>query len=221
MGTLGPDLWNTGLRYGGSGRVRPHATVPAPGRDRRAPRAGSGFSLVELLVVLVVVSLLSVLIVPNIEIVKFRMDGAARGAVAALVSAQRQAVVRQHDMVVAFDAANRRLRIHQDRDNDGTIDAGEPTRMVPFDDGVVFGLGGAPPLFGSETVGFTETQDGLPVVRFIRGGSASEEGHLYLTSTRTTDTSLYPKDTRAIKVDRATGRVTWYYYDPDQWKKGF
>lgn len=53
-----------------------------------------GFSLVELLIVLLVVSVLSVLAVPNIVIVKYRVDGAARGAVAALVSAQRQAVVR-------------------------------------------------------------------------------------------------------------------------------
>jgi prepilin-type N-terminal cleavage/methylation domain-containing protein len=180
-----------------------------------------GFSLPELLVVLLVISLLSVLLVPKIEIVKYRMDGAARGAVAALVSAQRQAVVRQHDVIVAFDQANRRLRIHQDRNNNGQLDQGEPTRIVPFDDGVVFGLGGAPPLFGSAAIGFTETQGGLPVLRFIRSGSAGEEGHFYLTSTRTATTSLYPKDARAVKVDRATGRVTWYYYDRDQWRKGF
>ena len=180
-----------------------------------------GFSLAELLIVLVVVSLLSLLVVPNLEIVKYRMDGAVRGMVAALVAAQRQAVTRQHDVIVAFDSVYRGLRIHQDRNNNGTIDAGEPTRMVPFDDGVVFGLGGAPALFESETIGFTETQGGLPVVRFIRSGSASEEGHVYLTSSRTARTGEHTKDTRAMKVDRATGRITWYYYDSDEWRQGF
>jgi prepilin-type N-terminal cleavage/methylation domain-containing protein len=181
----------------------------------------AGFSIPELLVVLFLVGVLALMIVPNLEIVKFKMDGAARGVVAALVSAQRQAVVRQHDVIVAIDTANRRLRIHQDRDNDGQRDAQEPIRQVPFDDGVVFGLGGAPALFESATVGFTDTQDGMPVVRFLRTGSAGEEGYLYLTSSRTVDTGDYPKDTRAVKVDRATGRVTWYYYDPDQWQEGF
>lgn len=192
-------------------------------RGNRDPgrRVRSGFTLPELLVVLLVVGLLSVLLVPNIEIVKYRMDGAARGAVAALVSAQRQAVSRQHDVIVAFDTLYQRLRIHQDRNNNGAIDTGEPTRTVPFDEGVVFGLDGAPALFGGSTVGFTELQGGLPVARFIRSGSAGEEGHIYLTSTRSADTSAHPKDTRAVKVDRATGRVTWYYYDGNEWEKGF
>ncbi|MDX1676061.1 MAG: hypothetical protein R3314_14800 [Longimicrobiales bacterium] len=209
------------------GRVRERASDGAtPGPSRRSaapdwPSVTPGFSVLELLVVLLVVSLLTLMVIPSIEVVKYRMDGAVRGAVAALVSAQRQAVVRQHNVIVAFDTANRRLRIHQDENNSGVIDTGEPVRTVPFDEGVVFGLGGAPALFGSDVVGFTETQGGLPVVRFIRGGSASAEGHIYLTSERTAGTGLYPKDTRALKVDRATGRVTWYYYDPNEWRKGF
>ncbi len=202
-----------------SGRISWDANTPNGVSSRRAIR--SGFSIPELLVVLFLVSVLALFIVPNMEIVKYRMDGAARGAVAALVSSQRQAVVRQHDVIVAIDTTYRRLRIHQDRNNNGAIDSGEPVRMVPFDDDVVFGLGGAPALFGSDVVGFTDTQDGMPVARFIRTGSAGEEGYFYLTSARTVATSLYPKDTRAVKVDRATGRVTWYYYDGDQWIQGF
>ena len=202
------------------GRQRRYIRLPR-GSERYPGCSRSGFSLAELLIVLVVVSLLSLLVIPNFEIVKFRMDGAVRGAVAALVSAQRQAVTRQHDVVVAFDSAYRRLRIHQDRNNNGQIDTGEPTRIVTFDEGVVYGLGGAPALFDTEVIGFTEAQGGLPVVRFIRSGSASEEGHVYLTSTRSAGTGEYAKDTRAVKVDRATGRVTWYYYDSDEWKQGF
>lgn len=186
-----------------------------------SPGQRFGFSLPELLVVLLVISVLSVLVIPNIEILKYRMDGAARGVVAALVSAQRQAVVRQHDVIVAFDSTYHRLLIHQDSNNNGVIDSGESTRTVTFDDGVVFGLGGAPPLYSSSSIGFTDTENGLPVARFIRSGSAGEEGHIYLTSERTAESDLYPKDTRAIHVDRATGRVTWYYYDGDQWRKGF
>jgi prepilin-type N-terminal cleavage/methylation domain-containing protein len=143
------------------------------------PRVHPGFSLTELLVVMVVASALAYVAVPAIEVVRFRMDGAARGAVAALVSAQRLAVMRQHDVVVTFDAANHRLRIHEDRDNNGLVGEGEPTRVVAFDDGVVFGIGDARGLDGdAAAVTFTEMQAGLPALRYIRNGSASEEGSL-------------------------------------------
>lgn len=219
----------TDLPGDGLAPVRPPAArgwltrpeLGAPGEFSCGEFSRGGFTIPELLVVLMVVALLTYLVIPNIEIVRYRMDGAARGAVAALVASQRQAVVRQHDVIVAFDEANRRLRIHQDRDNDGTIDDGEPTRIVPFDDDVVFGRGGAQLLTSPMPISFTEEQEGLRVVRFIRSGSASEEGVFYLTSARTAESWRFPHDTRAVTVDRATGRVTWYYYDTTEWKKGF
>lgn len=171
--------------------------------------------------VLLFVGILSTMVVPNLEIVKFRMDGAARGTMSALVAAQRQAVARQHDVVVAIDTVHRRLRIHQDRDRNGEIGPDEPVRMVPYDDGVVFGRGGAPSLSDGPSVSFTETQDGLPVVRFIRNGSASEEGFIYLTSVRAARSERQPRDTRAIEVERATGRVNWYHYGANGWERGF
>lgn len=207
---------------GSLGRIPASGGSPSEAlRWVRGTSRRDGFSIPELLLVLLLVAVLSLLVIPHIEIVKYRMDGATRGAVSALVAAQRQAVVRQHDVIVAFDVANRRLRIHQDSDNSGQIESGEQTRMVSFDAGVVFGLDGAPPLFSPAVVSFTENQGGLPALRFIRNGSASEEGHIYLTSTRAAATGAHPRDTRAVKVDRATGRVTWYYYDRDEWKKGF
>lgn len=182
----------------------------------------SGFSLPELVVVLFMASALAYVAVPQIEIVRFKMDGTARGSMAALVTAQRLAVKRQHDVVVAFDVANRRLMIHQDRDNDGVRDAGETVRAVPFDDGVMFGRGQAPDLMGElAAVSFEETQDGLPVVRFIRNGSASEEGLFYLTSARWERSPEFAKDTRAVRVERSTGRITWYEYRPPDWIEKF
>lgn len=197
---------------------------PAYSGSRRGP---GGFTLLELLVVLSIVSLLSMLVLPSIEIVKYRMDGSVRGAATALLSAQRLAVKRQHDVVVTFDSANRRLRIHEDANNDGIIDAGERVRFVQLQDGVRYGRGMATALgSASATITFSETQDGLPAVRFIRNGSASEEGLFYLTSSRAgtvhpdSAPSRWARDSRAVRVDRATGRVSWFYYDPPEWKAG-
>ncbi|HUE76754.1 MAG TPA: GspH/FimT family protein, partial [Longimicrobiales bacterium] len=176
----------------------------------------------ELLIVLVVVGVMSVVVVPHIEVFKYRMDGSVRGFTTALVMAQRSAVNRQHDVVVAFDTAQRRIRIHQDANNDGVVDAGERIRYVTLDEGVRFGLGSAPSLTAeaSDAVNFTDAQDGLPAVRFHRNGSASTQGSFYLTSDRAI-AGGYEKDTRAVEVARSTGRATWYTYDPPAWKQGF
>lgn len=174
------------------------------------------------MVVLFVVSLLGLIVVPQMEIVKYRMDGSVRGVVTTLLAAQRVAVKQQHDVVVAFDVANNRIRIHQDANNNGEIDAGERLRFVHLQDGVRFGLGEAQPMSSSETtaVSFLDTQDGLPAVRFLRNGSASEEGAFYITSTRSSTDRRFAKDTRAVQVNRATGRVTWFYFDPPEWRSG-
>lgn len=186
------------------------------------PGEARGFSLPELLIVLVVVGVMSVVVVPHIEVLKYRMDGSVRGFTTALVMAQRSAVNRQHDVVVAFDTAQRRIRLHQDANNDGVVDAGERIRYVTLDEGVRFGLGSAPSLTAeaSDAVNFTDAQDGLPAVRFHRNGSASTQGSFYLTSDRAI-AGGYEKDTRAVEVERSTGRATWYTYDPPAWKQGF
>ena len=180
-----------------------------------------GFTIPELLVVLVIVGVLSVLVIPQMEIVKYRMDGTTRGVLMSLVMAQRSAVKRQHQVVVAFDTANRSVRIHEDSDSDGVRDASERIRQIPLDEDVQFGLGAAPARAGiTSPITFTETQDGLPAVRFLRNGSASQDGSFYLTSTRSARGDRFAKDTRAIQVNRATGRATWFRYDPPEWKPG-
>lgn len=189
----------------------------------RGPGAGAhpGFTLVELLVVLFVVSVMAYMVVPRIEIVRFRMDGAARGGMAAIVSAQRLAVQRQHEVAVVFDTTNQQLLIHEDANNDGVMDPGERVRPVAFDDGVVFGLGSASSMAGDAgVVTFEESTGGLPSMRFLRNGSASEDGAFYLTSGRAREQDGYATDSRALRIDRPTGRVTWFSYEPPEWVEG-
>ena len=197
-----------------------------PGRSEAVCRCISnssrGFSLPELLVVLLIVSILSAIIVPAIEVVRYEVDGAARASMGALMAAQRVAVKRQHDVIVVFDTDATQIRIHQDGDNDGAVDAGERVRTVVLEDGVRFGRGSAPALDGyTSAVSFTETSQGMPAVRFIRSGSATEGGAFYLTSRRDLPSGSHPGDARMVRVNRATGRVTWYEYTGSAWEQGF
>lgn len=194
------------------------------GRRRlsRPPRPRCGFSLPELLTVMAVMGVVGLMVAPKIEVMRYKMDGAARGAVTALVSAQRLAVQRQHDVVVAFDTTDLRLLIHQDADNDGVRDSSEQVRVVTLDQEVRFGLGGAPLRPNpSATITFDEALDGLPAFRFRRNGSASQEGGFYLTSARADGSEGHAVDTRAVQVARATGRVSWHHFRDGSWTSGF
>jgi prepilin-type N-terminal cleavage/methylation domain-containing protein len=179
----------------------------------------AGFTMIELLIVVLIISLVAVIAAPQINLTKFRVEGGMRAVQSVMFGAQRMAITRQHDVVVLFDAPNQMIYVHEDANNDGIRDAGERQRGYPLGDGVVFGLNGAAPrAMGASAITFTQIFQGMPAVVFHRVGSASEARGVYLTSRR----AGHPEDTRAIEVERSTGRVSWYRFGPPStWKRGF
>jgi hypothetical protein len=115
--------------------------------------------------------------------------------------------------------------VHEDADNDGTLDGGERVTFTNLSDGVVFGKGTAPTmtystgLTGPNDINFTRLQGGLPVVVFRRDGSASETGGFYLNTSKSLGIGS-TKQTRAGEIIRATGRVIWYNYGSGAWRRG-
>jgi prepilin-type N-terminal cleavage/methylation domain-containing protein len=182
-------------------------------------RTNAGFTMIELLVVVIFISLIAAIAAPRIDLTKYRIEGGMRAVQSVMFGAQRMAVTRQHDVVVLFDVANQMIYVHEDANNDGVRDAGERQRGYPLGDGVIFGLNGATPrAMGATPVTFTQVFQGMPAVVFHRVGSASEARGVYLTSRR----AGRPEDTRAIEVERSTGRVSWYRFGPPStWKRGF
>ncbi len=181
-----------------------------------------GFTAVELVLVLVVLGVLVLLIAPRINVARIRTDAAMKGIGTTLLTAQRQAVTRQHDVIVTFDLANRSLHIHEDGNNNGAVDAGERRRAVALEEGVVFGLGGATPRpMGPGPVTYQKLIGGQPALVFHRDGSASEAAGFYLTSARAAASGAHPGDTRAIETEPGTGRVNWFSYTPPTWQRGF
>jgi hypothetical protein len=137
-----------------------------------------------------------------------------------LTYTQRLAVTLQHDVRVSFDSTNSRLRIHEDANNNGLMDAGERVISVPLEGGVSLGRGTAPAAsFGVAAVNFTQTQAGLPVVVFRRDGTTSENGGFYLTTTKSAVQSN-PYRSRAAQIIRSSGRVTWQRYTTAGWQRG-
>ncbi|HEX7242449.1 MAG TPA: prepilin-type N-terminal cleavage/methylation domain-containing protein [Longimicrobiaceae bacterium] len=189
---------------------------------RGAPLHTRGFTLAEVMTALVVVGIMVAIAAPRLDLTTFRVDGAMQAAGSTLLAAQRAAVVRQHDVVVAFQTDGGLIRVHEDADNDGLLDAGETVGFTELGEGVVFGRGGAPahPV-GAGPVTFARRQGGVPCVTFHRNGTASEEGGAYLTTQAAARTGSKPATARLVRVDRATGRASWFRYSGGRWEQGF
>lgn len=199
-----PDLRARGVRRGGPEHAR-----------------AAGFTVVELLGVLLVLGIVLAIAAPRVEPVKLTLKGAVHDVGTALLGAQRTALIRQHDVAVAFDPDGRRIRIHEDANGNGVVDPGEPIVWRPLPDGVVFGRGGAPArALGAGPVSFQKRQDGYPALVFHRSGSASEAGILYLTSARA-ERGAPVAETWAVEIERGTGRPSWYEYVPPGWRRRF
>jgi len=192
----------------------------SPG-PRRLPRARAGYSMAEMLVVIVIIGIAAAMTVPKLDSSGRQAAAAGQVAGVTLVAAQRAAVSRQHDVVVAVDVNTRALRVHYDADGNGRINGSEIVRTERLGEGAVFGRGSAPAwLPGTADVSFTGRQDGMPAITFHRSGSASEEGGFYVTSARGRAGGR-ATHARSVVVDRATGRPGWASYTGTEWKRDF
>ena len=197
---------------------------------RRGPSAGvrpssPGFTLLELLVVIAVIGVIVAIAAPKMNLDAYRVNSGVRAVSSTMSYAQRLSITLQHDVRVAFDQANNRLRIHEDANNDGVMDPTERVTYSNLPDGITFGLGSAAPITyidgssGTGTFNFTQQQAGLPVVVFRRDGSASESGGFYLNSVKALATGS-TDFVRACEVIRSSGRVIWYTYITGAWTRG-
>lgn len=187
-------------------------------RNRRGV-SRAGVTLIEMLVAIVVIGIMTSIALPRINLEAYKVNSAVRAVTSTLTYAQRLSVTLQHDVVVTFDQGGRRLRMHEDRNNDGTINNNERVTITQLENGVVFSRGATPAhAIGSGALNFTRTQNGFPAVIFRRDGSASESGGFYLNSKRSVAAGT-THEARAGEIVRATGRVVWYRYTT-AWTRG-
>jgi prepilin-type N-terminal cleavage/methylation domain-containing protein len=182
-----------------------------------------GFTFIEILIVVIILGMLAAFAAPRIDVTRFKVESAMQGVGITLLAVERQAITQQGNIIVMFDQPNQSMRIHEDKNGNGLQDAGERVRAVPLGEQIVFGRGAAPAMpIGAGPITFTKMIGGFPALVFHRDGSASEAGGFYLTSLRAVKYSGgYAQDARAILLDRATGRASWYRYGTSQWVKAF
>ncbi len=182
---------------------------------RRAGRRA--FTLAEMLISMVVLGVLTSMVARGISASGYKGDAAARTIRSALQQAQRVAIQRQYDVVISFDSARGRFRVHEDADNDHVVDATDLVAWHSLEYGLVF----VQPAVGIDNkvaAGFAtpSTQiDGMPSIVFHRDGSASESTVIYLKDGSPGATTM-----RAIAITRSTGRTQWYKGNTTTWKLG-
>ena len=161
--------------------------------------------------------------VPRVDTTRFQVDAGAQEVQASVTLSRGEALLRQQDVVLTFDVTENVIYVLNDANNNGVFDTGEQRRMVQFPEAVEFGRGGAAAINGATAaVSFTKMSESVPSLKFHRNGSASEEGTIYITSTRALggNGTGFPQDTRALKVQRSTGSVRCYSYRTLAWQEG-
>lgn len=169
-----------------------------------------GFSILELMVVMVLIAIISSIALPKINTSQYRSDAAMRALQGVLQQAQRSAIQTQNTVMVSFDTVANSVRVVYDVNNNRVIDLNEVVRWKHFEEGAKFASPPSP-LSGNIIASITGDRisvstDGLPTVYYKRNGTASTGYQIHLTSARNDK----PTDFRGLKISQATGRVEVY-----------
>lgn len=182
-----------------------------------SPATRTGWTLIELLIVIALISIVAGFAIPRLNFTRYRTDAAARLARVVLQEAQRNAITRQSNVIVSFDLPNGGFRIVQDWNNNDTINVGDQVQWRHLDEGAKF----ATPTMGRVNGGTATSAlngsglmniAGFPTIVFQRDGSSTTDLDLYVT-TRVGVADEY----RAIVVDQPTGRSDWFRWNGTAW----
>jgi prepilin-type N-terminal cleavage/methylation domain-containing protein len=182
-------------------------------RSASLPRAG--FTAIELAVVVVLLGLMFALALPKVRVDSTAVDTAARTISLAIMTAQRDAVSRGHNVLVTFDAAEHTTMSTWDLNNNGLAEDGEKRRPFLVPETVRFGRPASVPGLDGDL-----SDPGESVTLILqRNGAVSRARIIYLTSARALAGGEHT-DARALRITRATGRPVWFAWTGTEWRQG-
>lgn len=189
---------------------------PSPSRIHRR----RGVTLIELAIVVVIIGVVAAIALPRLNVAGYEADGAARAVSGAIMRAQRTAVQRQYAVHLAFDTARRRMRIVEDTNMNGVIEALDRATWLPLPEKARFAapataLAGAPAGTGAVRGPQLRQVLGLPGVTFLRHGGATSEAVAYVQAL-----ARGRVERRAVTLAGSTGRPETFRFIDDTWRRG-
>lgn len=179
-----------------------------------------GVTLIELAIVVVIIGVVAAIALPRMNVAGYEADNAARAVSGAIMRAQRTAVQRQYTVNLAFDTARRRMRIVEDTNMNGLIEAADRTTWMPMSEKARFAapasaLTGAPTGTGAVRGPQLRQVLGLPSVNFLRSGGATSEAVAYVEAI-----SRGRIERRAVTLAGGTGRPETFRFTDNAWRRG-
>jgi len=168
----------------------------------------AGFTMLELMLVVVIMGVFMSLAIPKMNISRSRAEGSAQQIRSVFLTAQRTSLTRQYDVIVSFDTTKNAIRIGADANNDGVVTGAEWKFWRSLCEGSFM-----MPAVGSDNtnppaavlVGTFKTVDGMPSIISHRDGSASTDAEVYIGSPYKNRT-----DFRMVTLTRSTARSDLY-----------